>query len=258
MFMCETSCQAGRILYYNKKFEEIRILTRTVCIRNHQNTFKLAESVFRTIMGNAETERVHTIKPGEDVESLWDAVKTESKGMQWIPAVGEQIGEETKGFVIYARADELKDAILFPKESTGQLRITISKIMICDDGLLKISTQDGDLSSDEKLEYGRIIQQRRPPHALRNNIMALRDYDTSHTGMETDFFWHTDREKPKRRFNQAERAKDVQDRRTHMSNKTMPEDFRAEFDELLRNHNRQVRDQIDDIYPLEWRKAISA
>jgi len=57
-------------------------------------------------------------------------------------------------------------------------------------------------------------------------------------------------------FDQAERARHVPDRRTHMSNKTMPKDFWNEWDALLKSNRRAPGGIIDDIYPAEWRKAI--
>jgi hypothetical protein len=55
---------------------------------------------------------------------------------------------------------------------------------------------------------------------------------------------------------QEERAKDVPDRRTHKSNKTMPPEFWKDWDKLLRDKKRTSSDAVDDIFPMEWRKAI--
>ena len=57
-------------------------------------------------------------------------------------------------------------------------------------------------------------------------------------------------------LNQAERAKTVPNRRTHKSNKTMPNEFWADFENLLKAKNREKGDVIDDIVPMEWRKAL--
>jgi hypothetical protein len=54
---------------------------------------------------------------------------------------------------------------------------------------------------------------------------------------------------------QEERAKHIPDRRTHMSNKTMPADFWKDWDKLKKDNKRNVRNALDDIYPIEWRKA---
>lgn len=57
-------------------------------------------------------------------------------------------------------------------------------------------------------------------------------------------------------LNQEERAKHVPDRRTHKSNKTMPAEFWNDWDNLLKANKRQEGDTVEDIYPIEWRKAI--
>jgi hypothetical protein len=58
-------------------------------------------------------------------------------------------------------------------------------------------------------------------------------------------------------LNQEERAKQVPDRRTHMSNKTMPKEFWSDWDRLMRENNRSLEDTVvNDIYPMEWRKAM--
>jgi hypothetical protein len=57
-------------------------------------------------------------------------------------------------------------------------------------------------------------------------------------------------------LDQAERAKHVPDRRTHRSNKTMPAAFWKDWEALLTQNKRQAGDTIDDIYPMEWRKAL--
>jgi hypothetical protein len=57
-------------------------------------------------------------------------------------------------------------------------------------------------------------------------------------------------------LDQEERAKHVPDRRTHMSNKSMPKEFWKGWDDLLRQNRRGEGDVVDDIFPMEWRKAI--
>lgn len=57
-------------------------------------------------------------------------------------------------------------------------------------------------------------------------------------------------------LDQEERAKQVPDRRTHLSNKSMPKEFWKDWDDLLKEHKRSSGDIVDDIYPMEWRKAL--
>jgi hypothetical protein len=57
-------------------------------------------------------------------------------------------------------------------------------------------------------------------------------------------------------LDQEARAKDVPDRRTHMSNHTMPQEFWKDWDKLLKDNRRKPGETVEDIYPMEWRKAI--
>jgi hypothetical protein len=57
-------------------------------------------------------------------------------------------------------------------------------------------------------------------------------------------------------LNQEERAKHLPDRRTHLSNKTMPKEFWKDWEELLKANRRRPGDVVNDIYPMEWRKAL--
>lgn len=59
-------------------------------------------------------------------------------------------------------------------------------------------------------------------------------------------------------LDQAKRAKVLfhLERRTHKSNKTMPKEFWADWHKLLKDNKRREGDTVEDIYPLEWRKAM--
>jgi hypothetical protein len=78
---------------------------------------------------------------------------------------------------------------------------------------------------------------------------------------ETEAFLDSERGrmfKDSKLLHQSERAKDLSnlDSRTHMSNKTMPSEFWADWDKLLKDNKRKTSDESDDIHPLEWRKAL--
>jgi hypothetical protein len=76
---------------------------------------------------------------------------------------------------------------------------------------------------------------------------------------DTEAFLASEHGKPfrdSRLLKQAERAKELPDRRTHMSNKTMPTEFWNDYDKLLKDNKRETGDAIDDIFPMEWRKAL--
>ncbi|RII23918.1 hypothetical protein CUC08_Gglean012749 [Alternaria sp. MG1] len=57
-------------------------------------------------------------------------------------------------------------------------------------------------------------------------------------------------------FDQEERSKRIPDRRTHHSNMYMPAKLWADRDKLLKDNNRGALEFVEDIYPMEWRKAI--
>lgn len=57
-------------------------------------------------------------------------------------------------------------------------------------------------------------------------------------------------------LDQAARALYFPERRTHKSNKTMPKGFWKPWDDLLKHNKRNSDDVTDDIYPMEWRKAL--
>ena len=56
-------------------------------------------------------------------------------------------------------------------------------------------------------------------------------------------------------FDQGDRAKHLPDRRTYNSNTTMPDEFWAERDGLLKKYENNEADS-NDMYPFEWDKAI--
>jgi hypothetical protein len=57
-------------------------------------------------------------------------------------------------------------------------------------------------------------------------------------------------------LDQEARAREVPDRRTHMSNQTVPKDFWNDWDKLVKDNRRKSGETVEDIYPIEWRKAI--
>ena len=88
---------------------------------------------------------------------------------------------------------------------------------------------------------------------------AFRAYASIAVFFEGDAFLASEFGEPWREtklLDQKERAKHVPDRRTHMSNKSMPREFWKGWDDLLRQNKRGEGDVVDDIFPLEWRKAI--
>ncbi len=77
-----------------------------------------AASTLRTITRDLVTFRTRDIKPGEDVESIWDEI--ERRPGHVLNPRGEtletQIAEDFPQHVFYNEADVLEDAVLFPEE----------------------------------------------------------------------------------------------------------------------------------------------
>lgn len=57
-------------------------------------------------------------------------------------------------------------------------------------------------------------------------------------------------------FDQSERAKHLPDRRTHCSNKTMPDAFWADWDDTVEKYKKSRGLDMEGIFPFEWDKAI--
>ena len=88
---------------------------------------------------------------------------------------------------------------------------------------------------------------------------AFRAYAAIAVFFEGDAFLASEHGEPWRDtklLDQEERAKHVPDRRTHFSNKSMPKEFWRDWDELMKKNKRHSDDVVDDIYPMEWRKAL--
>ncbi|KAJ4983302.1 hypothetical protein SVAN01_11183 [Stagonosporopsis vannaccii] len=101
-----------------RKIEEV--LTRAMRVRELKDMFSTAGPILRTLTKDPETERIRSIKPGEEVESIWDGLDKSARAVSWSPQDGfEREGIEDS--YRYTEADELEDAILFPLEDTGLL-----------------------------------------------------------------------------------------------------------------------------------------
>ncbi|KAF1830577.1 hypothetical protein BDW02DRAFT_558680 [Decorospora gaudefroyi] len=88
---------------------------------------------------------------------------------------------------------------------------------------------------------------------------AFKAYASIALFFETEEFLASNNGKPFRDsqlLKQEERAKQLPDRRTHLSNRTMPKEFWKDWDKLLKDNKRTLQDDVEDIYPMEWRKAM--
>lgn len=86
--------------------------------------FKVCEPVFRTLHQEKDSSRVRSIKPGEDVKSMWDQLETNAHAFKYTP--GNHNPQEMKAGIdetfVYTEADEIEDSILFPEEGTGEMK----------------------------------------------------------------------------------------------------------------------------------------
>jgi hypothetical protein len=84
--------------------------------------FKPAEWILRTLHKDPETDRVRTIKPGDECQTMWDSICSgNARAWQWCPQTGE-IVEGLSETYKYTEADKLEDEILFPGENAKDSR----------------------------------------------------------------------------------------------------------------------------------------
>ncbi|KAH6625600.1 hypothetical protein C7974DRAFT_434634 [Boeremia exigua] len=101
-----------------RKIEEV--LTRAMRVRELKDMFSTAGPILKTLTKDPDTDRMRSIKPGENVQSIWDGLDENARAWSWSP----QSGFDKEGFedsYKYTEADELEDAILFPLEESGLL-----------------------------------------------------------------------------------------------------------------------------------------
>lgn len=111
------------------------MLMKALRCRCPQDLYSLAAPVLKTLCKDEFTKRVRDIKPGEDVESIYDEIHGPDIKFYYgavdnafapdAPALqrARKIFEEDNKFprnLFYNRADELEDEILFPEERLAQ------------------------------------------------------------------------------------------------------------------------------------------
>ncbi|KAJ8107718.1 hypothetical protein OPT61_g8673 [Boeremia exigua] len=137
-----------------RKIEEV--LTRAMRVRELKDMFSTAGPILKTLTKDPVTERMRSIKPGEEVESIWDGLDKTASAWSWSPQVGfdkEGILDSYK----YTEADELEDAILFPLENTGLLPNDLyyhvpSAMEMFETQPLDMRKFAADLDTDEEME----------------------------------------------------------------------------------------------------------
>jgi hypothetical protein len=109
--------------------EIIQMLFKALRCRSPPDMYNLAGPVLKTLHKDKVTHRVHDIKPGEDVPSIWDSLHAE--GLQFF--YGELTDDTNESMkrvmdnpnkfprnLFYNEADALEDEILFPEERVAE------------------------------------------------------------------------------------------------------------------------------------------
>ncbi|KAK6708339.1 hypothetical protein SNK04_009302 [Fusarium graminearum] len=82
------------------------------------------EPLLRSLHRDDSTGHTRQIKPGEHIESIWDAVMDERTIVKMIDVAGPHIivhdddDVEESLYMFYNEGNEAEDAVLFPDEST--------------------------------------------------------------------------------------------------------------------------------------------
>lgn len=86
--------------------------------------FKVCRPIFETVTIEKDTNRVRSIKPEEEVESMWTFLKANSKAFRYSPGTTDpqRTNEGIDPTFVYTEADEIEDSILFPEEGTGEMK----------------------------------------------------------------------------------------------------------------------------------------
>ncbi|KAF9737169.1 hypothetical protein PMIN06_012378 [Paraphaeosphaeria minitans] len=104
-----------------RKVEEI--MSRAIRVKDVKDMFKVCAPIFETITMEKETFRVRSIKPGEEVQSMWDLFQANAHAFQYNPKKTSQgVKEGIDQTYVYTEADEIEDSILFPEEGTGEMK----------------------------------------------------------------------------------------------------------------------------------------
>ncbi|KAF2023459.1 hypothetical protein EK21DRAFT_105292 [Setomelanomma holmii] len=237
----------------------------------------MARRSHESLTRDSETERVRSIKPGEEIISMWDALDTTARAYSWSPNDPSENEEMDEGFepsYAYTVADELGDALLFSLEANGDMTnnffrndpnameifeketIDVRKFAAngdTDDELMDLDEDfDDDLDSEkeydvealdgledddgnseweseeEMSDFGDAIDEtvdmlvtqmkatriREPDyflpyptnlmHAMRNAFRCMKEYDSSHMGIEANFLRQLTRHSFKHSRHQAD------------------------------------------------------
>lgn len=135
----------------------MQVLTRALRVHELKDMFSGTRHILQTITKDPKTERVRSIKPGEEVESMWDALDHTAKSFSFCPddENDQEMEEDFAASYTYTEADELEDAILFPQEADGQMtdnlfRYDKSAMEVFETEMIDIRRFAADLDTDEE------------------------------------------------------------------------------------------------------------
>ncbi|UZP45173.1 hypothetical protein NXS19_012985 [Fusarium pseudograminearum] len=106
---------------YNRVVADLRNAWR---ISHPRQLYNHIEPLLRGLHRNNDTGHTRQIKPGEDVESIWDTMMDERSQIKLFNVVGTKVKEhsdadlEAATYMFYNKANEAEDAVLFPDELT--------------------------------------------------------------------------------------------------------------------------------------------
>lgn len=86
-----------------------------------KDMFSATRHILQTITRDPETERVRSIKPGEEVTNMWDGLDKTARAFNWSPGETTDMDEGFDPSYTYTEADEIEDALLFPLEASGKM-----------------------------------------------------------------------------------------------------------------------------------------
>ena len=112
----------GRYSRLHRKLEEI--LCHAIRVKKIKDMFSVSAPIFKTITRDKDTDRVRSIRPGEDVETMWDNLDRSAAAWRWNPNEPgpDNVVEGIDESFVYTEADEIEDSILFPEEGSGEMK----------------------------------------------------------------------------------------------------------------------------------------
>jgi hypothetical protein len=150
--------------------------------------FTATRHILQTLTRDPATERIRSIKPDEQINSMWDSLDDTAQAFTVSPSDGVERGEGWDSSYAYTEADELEDELLFPLEATGEMTDNLfrndpSAMEIFENETIDVDRFAADLDTDE--EFGSDIEYDSEPDS--EELAGLEDDDG-------DSEWATDEE----------------------------------------------------------------